>query len=207
MDVSAPHRAVVAGVDGDVLVLLAGRTTAMSTREIAHALSGRSFEGVRKSLDRLVGQGIVNRQAAGNALMHRLNHAHVGAAAVMALAGMRGELWDRLRTALAAWDPPALHASVFGSAARRDGTAASDIDLFLVRPRRISGDDPTWRDQVDTTIRRLQAWSGNSVSVVEQDEQELRDLLATAAPPRIIEELRRDGIDVAGVPIRKLLWR
>jgi hypothetical protein len=179
----------------------------MSTREIAHALSGRSFEGVRKSLDRLVGQGIVNREPAGNALMHRLNREHVGAAAVIVLAGMRSELWHRLRTALAEWDPPAVHASVFGSAARGDGTAASDIDVFIVRPHAVSGDDSRWRDQVDTAIRHLHAWSGNPVSTVEQDEQELRELLAAAAPPRIIEELRRDGIDVAGVPIRTLLSR
>jgi hypothetical protein len=48
---------------------------------------------------------------------------------------------------------------------------------------------------------------GNPVSAVEQDEQELRDLVAAAAPPPVIEALRRDGIDIAGTPIRKLLGR
>jgi predicted nucleotidyltransferase len=123
----------------------------------------------------------------------------------VALASMRTVLWERLRSALAEWDPPAVHASVFGSAARGDGTVASDIDLFIVRPQEIAADDAAWRDQVEATAERLQTWSGNRVSVVEQGEQELQAALASVMPPPIIDELRRDAIDIAGTPMRKLL--
>jgi predicted nucleotidyltransferase len=207
MDVAAPHRAVVAGLDGDVLVLLAGRAAAMSGREIAQALGQRSHEGVRKSLERLVRQGIVQREAAGNALMHRLNREHVGAAAVMTLASMRSELWSRLRSTIGEWAVTAIHASVFGSAARGDGTADSDIDLFIVRHDEVDADDARWRDQLDGLGELVRTWTGNSASLIEQSAREVRDLATRPRPPAVIDELRRDGIDLVGEPIRTLLRR
>jgi predicted nucleotidyltransferase len=205
MDLTAPHRAVVAGIDGDVLVLLAGRNAPLSGRQIAQELSNRSHDGVRKSLDRLVEQGIVEREAAGRALMHALNREHVGAAAVVALANMRTVLWQRLRDALGTWDVPPRHASAFGSAARGDGTAASDIDLFLVRPDDVSFDDDRWRDQVDRLEQQVRDWTGNPASVIERAEHEIRAAISTAAAHPLLSDLSRDAIDLAGVPTHVLL--
>src|SRR5215207_3784514 len=178
MDLSRPYRAVVSGVDGDVLVLLAGRNSALTGRQIADALGHRSQEGVRKSLDRLVAQGIVHRQPAGRALMHSLNREHVAAPAVLALASMRTTLWQRIRDALEAWEMPPVHASAFGSAARGDGTTSSDIDLLIVRPDEVGFDDGRWRDQVDALEQQVREWTGNSASVVEQAEREIRGVIA-----------------------------
>lgn len=55
---------------------------------------------------------------------------------------MRSDLLSRLRAALSGWSPRAVHASLFGSAARGDGDAGSDIDIFVVRPVPIGQDDP-----------------------------------------------------------------
>lgn len=149
MNVAAPHRAVVAGLGGDVLVLLAKATQPMSGRAVAERLGLRSHDGVRKSLERLVGQGIVLREDSRSAFMHVLNREHVGASAVLALAGMRAELWTRIRAAMAAWSQPALHASAFGSAARGEGDQHSDIDLFVVRSASVAEGDPGWIDQIE----------------------------------------------------------
>jgi Nucleotidyltransferase domain len=205
MNVAAPHRAVVAGLDGDVLVLLAGRTSAMTGREVASALGQRSHDGVRKCLDRLVLQGIVDRRPAGNALMHSLNREHVGASAVLALAGMRTELWSRIRTAVAGWDPPPAHVSVFGSAARGDGTADSDIDLLVVRADDVDPEDLGWREHVHALGDRVRAWTGNRASIIEQTEGEIRGMAASAEAHPIIEDLRQDSIGLAGIPTHELL--
>ena len=45
MDVAAPHRAVVSGLDGDVLVMLAGRNAPMSGRQVADASKEGGFLG------------------------------------------------------------------------------------------------------------------------------------------------------------------
>jgi predicted nucleotidyltransferase len=205
MDVSAPHRSVVAGLDGDVLVLLAGRTAPMTGREIADALGLRSHDGVRKSLERLVAQGIVDRQPAGNALMHRLNREHVAAPVVLALASLRTELWTRLRDAIAAWPVQPAHASVFGSAARGDGGLGSDVDLFVLRPDRVDPDDLQWQDQLARLEELVHDWTGNAVSIVEQSEGEVRELAHAAGRHPTLDNVSRDAIDLAGRPARALL--
>ncbi len=204
MNVAAPHRAIVAGLDGDVLVLLAKISQPMSGREIAERLGMRSHDGVRKSLERLTAQGIVLREGSRSAYMHVLNRQHLGAAAVLALAGMRGELWDRLRKSMTAWALPAVHVSAFGSAARGDGDEHSDIDLFVVRPTRVGEDDPVWTDQIETLRKQVETWTGNRAGVVEQTEDALQALLARPQPPPVLRDVERDGVDLSGVPLRRL---
>jgi predicted nucleotidyltransferase/biotin operon repressor len=195
----------VAGLDGDVLVLLAGTTQAMSGREIAERLGLRSHDGVRKSLQRLTGQGIVVREGSRHAFLHQLNREHLGAAAVLALAGMRTELWARIREATAQWQTPPVHLSAFGSAARGDGDDESDLDLLVVRPTDIPEEDSVWLEQVDGLRERVERWTGNRVSIIEQGEEELTGQLAHSQPPQVLHAVLREGIDLAGVPVRRLL--
>ena len=204
MDVGSPHRAVVAGLDGDVLVLL-GTTQAMSGREIAERLGLRSHDGVRKSLQRLTGQGIVLRQGSRNAHLHHLNREHVGVAAVLALAGMRTELWPRIREAVARWEIPAVHVSAFGSAARGDGDDESDIDLLVVKPTGTPEIDAAWLEQVDGLRDGIEKWTGNRAGIVELGEDELAELLAQPQAPPVLHAVLREGVDLAGVPARRLL--
>lgn len=205
VNVAAPHRAVVAGLDGDVLVLLAKTTRPMSGREVAERLGLRSHDGVRKSLERLVGQGIVLREGSRSAFMHVLNREHLGAPAVLALAGIRRELWARIRASLSAWTRPALHASAFGSAARGDGDERSDIDLFVVRSAAVAEDDPRWLEQIEALRAQVEGWTGNRAGIVEQGEHALRELLTRREPPPVLREVERDGVDLAGVPTRSLI--
>jgi len=205
MDVAAPHRAISAGLDGDVLVLLAGSKRAMSGREIAQRLGLRSHDGVRKALDRLTRQGIVDRDGSRNAYLHQLNRDHLGAPAVLALADMRTRLWTRMREAVAAWEPAPVHVAVFGSAARGDGDDESDIDVLVVRPLDTSQEDVQWVEQVEGFRASVESWTGNRASIVELAEQNLADLLARGQPPAVLRAVLDDGIDVAGVPARRLL--
>jgi predicted nucleotidyltransferase len=138
----------------------------LTGRQVAARVPHRSQEAVSVALDRLVGQGIVHRQEPGRAYLHTPNYEHL---AVAALVGLRAALIDRLRTHLSAWSPPPHHASLFGSTARGDGDAGSDVDLLIIRPDAVDDEDAAWRRQVD--------------------------------------DLQRDGVDLAGVPLRKALGR
>ena len=60
-----------------------------------------------------------------------------------------------------------VHASVFGSAARGDGDAASDIDVFVVRPATVAEDDATWRGQLDSLADDITRWTGNHAGISE----------------------------------------
>lgn len=204
MDVSRPFTALSAGVDADVLVALAGSTEPHSGRELARR-AGRSNTGVRHVLDRLVDHGIVTRQEAGRTFLYSLNRDHLLAPAVEQMAGVRVELIRRLREAIGGWDVPPVHASLFGSAARGDGDASSDIDLLVVRSADVGPDALRWRDQVDGLSNLVHRWTGNHAGIVEIPEGELPRLRKDQPP--VAKEIHEDAINLAGEPTRQLLAR
>jgi predicted nucleotidyltransferase len=204
MDVSRPFAALSAGVDADVLVVLAGSSTPRSGRELAR-LCGRSNTGVQHVLDRLVEHGLVERMEAGRAFLYSLNRDHLLAAAVELMSGARAELVRRLREAIAAWRIPAAHASLFGSAARGDGDADSDIDLLIVRPADVDADAALWRSQIEQLADNVRRWTGNHAGIVEISESELPQLRRDRPP--VVDEVSMDAIDLAGKPARQLLAR
>jgi hypothetical protein len=183
-------------LDSDVLVALSRTTRPLTGRRVAELVAHGSPDGVRKALDRLVSQGIVRREPAGRALMHTLNREHLAAPAVEALATMRSDLLSRLRAALSSWSPPAVHASLFGSAARGDGDADSDIDIFVVRPVPVGQDDPGWAEQRERLAADVLTWTGNRAALVESSEDQLSEMARSGAP--ILDALRRDAISLGG---------
>lgn len=132
MDLSDPTRAVTPTLDGPVLAVLAAAGRPLTVGEIASQAARGSEIGVRRSVSRLVEQGIIRATLVGRNRVHELNRDHIAAGAAELLAGLRLELWRRLRAELGSWDPPAVYAEVFGSAARGDGDETSDIDLLVV---------------------------------------------------------------------------
>jgi DNA-binding transcriptional ArsR family regulator len=202
VDVAHPYTAVVSGVDGAVLAVLAGTTAPLTGRQIARLASRGTSPSVSAALDRLVEHGLVHRQVAGRAYLHTLNRDHVAAPVVEALAGLRAELLRRLRDALADWDPAPVHASMFGSTARADGDTSSDIDLLVIRPGGVDAEDDRWRDQVHTLAESVHAWTGNHAGISELAEADLAELRRRSPP--VLWDIRSDGIDLAGVPVRSL---
>jgi predicted nucleotidyltransferase len=202
MDVSRPYTAIASGIETDILVALAGTTRPLTGRRVAE-LVGHSQRGVLSALDRFVEHGLVLRTPAGRALMHDLNRDHLAAPAVELLAGMRTEFLSRLRDAFAEWEVAPVHASIFGSAARGDGDTSSDIDVFVVRPASADEETPAWRSQVERLIDDVRSWTGNHVAVIEQGEPDVGRLRRSKPP--VLKELSRDGIDLAGTPLRELL--
>lgn len=201
MDVSRPFAALAPGAESDVLVALAGSTAQRSGREIAR-LSGRSSTGVQHVLDRLVDEGLVHRIQAGRAYLYSLNRDHLLAPAVEVMAGARWNLVRRLRDLFASWKSPILHASLFGSVARGEGNAASDIDLLVVRPRGIDAEDEQWRSQLEELADRVLRWTGNQAGIAELSED---DVSAPTVRPPIFEEVAEEAIDLGGLPLRELM--
>lgn len=158
----------------------------------------------------------------GRNRVHELNREHVAAPAADLLAGLRLELWKRLREELAGWNPEALHASVFGSAARGDGGPDSDVDLLLVhRPvpgEQAVGQAPSfvgmitgflaaraveqmtdqeangWRQQIDRLHGLVYSWTGNALQVVEMSVFQWAD----PGGHGFLEEVDRDAVVVGG---------
>lgn len=205
MDIARPYSSVTPTLEGDVLAVL-GRTTAgLSGREIARLASRGSQRGILDALERLLDQGVVTRAEVGPSFQYTLNRDHLAMPAIEALVDMRAALWERLRSAIADWDPVVVHASAFGSAARGDGDATADVDLLLVRPDGVDPEDPGWREQVSRLGDQVLRWTGNHAGIAELA---ISDLPALATEqPGLADNLRSDAITLAGPPIAELMER
>jgi len=203
VDVSRPYTAVSPSLDGEVLRALAGTTMLQTGRQVAHLTGRSSHSGVLDVLNRLTEHGLVTRVELNRAYLYALNREHLAAPAVIALAGLRAELFDRIRDELGTWPISPVHASLFGSTARGDGDTHSDIDLFVVRPATIPEEDPRWREQLDGLADKIRGWTGNRASILEKPETELAQLQAEGRP--ILAELRSDAIVLSGSDIPTLL--
>ncbi len=196
MNLSHPLELISHPLDGRILEVLAGAHAAFTGRQVHALLKAGSHRGVQLGLDRLRRQGIITAEPAGRAILYRLNADHLAAVHVDALAHLRHELVRRLRSEFEGWNPRPRAAYLFGSTARRDSTADSDVDLFLVQPRDIGDpDSPDWRNQVDALSRRVSAWTGNDTRVAEFGEDEVR---SAASTDPLLASIRDDGINLAG---------
>lgn len=203
MDVGRPYGLITGRLDSPVLYVLAGTDRPLTGREVARIAPEGSQQGIGLALSRLVETGLVERQDAGSAALYTLNRRHLAAAPVVALVSMRRRLIEGLRQQLAGWSRPALHASMFGSAARGDGDSRSDIDLFVVRPAGIEQDDSDWREQLELLSDNVLAWIGNFAGVVEVTEADLPQLRHNNPP--VLESLRADAITLYGEDINHIL--
>jgi predicted nucleotidyltransferase len=163
--------------------------------EIHRLIGDWSEDGVRKALRRLVDTGVVDAERKGNAYLYRLNRRHLAADAIVELAGLRHSFIRRLQDTLGAWAEPPAHAVLFGSAARREMSVDSDIDVFVVRPADAT-DDVTWRAQLYALQEQASAWTGNDVRILEYSESDVETGLASGDP--VLADIGRDGIWLAG---------
>lgn len=153
-------------------------------------------------MNRLVAHGLVRAEDAGNSILYELNREHLAAPAVEVLASLRSQLFSRMKGKLNEWTVPALHAYVFGSVARGDGSIGSDIDLLLIRPVSVDEDDPAWRTRVDETRDAVERWTGNRLAVSEVPEEDV-ERLRRERPP-IIDELASDAVKLVGSDVTTL---
>jgi predicted nucleotidyltransferase len=83
---------------------------------------------------------------------------------------------------------------LFGSVARGQASAASDLDILVIRRRDCDADSDTWRAQLLELHRSATAWTGNDTRVLEYGE----DDLSGARIEPVLEDALRDGIELLG---------
>lgn len=203
MDLARPYSALSPTLEGDALAVLAKTTRGLTGREVARLARRGSQRGVLSALERLVEQGLVARIETGSGFQYTLNRDHLAAPAVETLTGMRSALWERLKFAVADWDPPATHISVFGSAARGEGDVASDIDILVVRPDGLSSEDSSWQAQIAELAQRVRLWTGNHAGIAEIGESDLSGLAQER--PALADNLRVDAVIITGPGVSELL--
>lgn len=197
MDYLDPVRALIPGVQGAVLSVLAHTDAELTLRQIAER-SDASPAMVSKVVDHLVALGVVDRRRAGRAYQICLSAA-AAADIVRRLARLRTEVLDCMRALARSMEPAPRNVTVFGSFATGTAVAASDIDVLIVRSSDQPEDD-RWTEAVGRFVDAVSTIAGSPVADIHISEDELEEALSG----RLTGAVLREGITLAGKPLAEL---
>lgn len=186
MDISSPISSVIPSLDGHVYAALSSTNGPMTLGAVHRLTEGASKSGVRTVLLRMVTSGLVDLVPGG----YRLNREHLAAGPIEALTSLYGELIMRIRSEVDSWQPKPLLVGLYGSAARRDGNEASDIDLLIV------GDVENLGDSAMHLAHLIRRWTGNPAQVVLKSQAEIGRLRRAEEP--IVRSWEQDLVEISG---------
>lgn len=197
MDLSAPLASFMKGLDAVTLRVVARAGAELTGRQIARLAATGTPANVRLSLRRLVDIGLVISVPAPHATMYSANRSHILWTAVEVAMNARRELNRRIAAFTDASAPEGVTVAIYGSVARGDPTAKSDVDLLVVFPDAVTLDA---RDQFVTGLRdSVRLWTGNDAQVYDVTETDLARQQEEADP--IVDSWSADGIIVFGVSV------
>nr|WP_246391332.1 nucleotidyltransferase domain-containing protein [Nocardioides soli] len=88
------------------------------------------------------------------------------------------------------WEQPPKQTTLFGSAARGDGDAASDIDILIVHRDDSAPTDP----DIEALRSSVARWTGNHAQLVVVSESAWTRMTKDGDP--LVDSIRRDGLDL-----------
>lgn len=180
-----PFGGVIPGPHGAVLGVMLRTGVPLSGRQVHELLSERySLWTVQRALRSLVDLGLIHTERAGRADMHTINEAHQAVTALRSLL----DPFDALTAVVADQVDDAVDSVIlFGSVARGEAGASSDIDLAVIAHEDWGGR----ADLEDAVQTRL----GNSCDVLHLTPTQLR-----ATDEQVVADILRDGVPLVGSP-------
>jgi predicted nucleotidyltransferase len=180
VDYGDPVEAVIPGVQGRVLTVLARTETELTMRTVAE-LAGVSANQATVVLNRLVHLGLVERREVGSAALVCLVRDNEAARAVLALVDLQRGVLTRLAAEAGKIRPAPACLAVFGSFARGDARHAahenSDIDVLAMPPPGMESDRGQWTTTLGEWADRAARIAGNPVNLLEVTADELPKLI------------------------------
>ena len=195
MDYVAPIEAVVPGVQGRVLGVLARTDTELTMRSVAQ-LAGVSVNRAVAVLNHLIALGLVERREAGSAALVRLARDNEAAKAVISLGNLRSTVINRLRSEAKTIRPAPASLVLFGSFVLGEAQSSSDVDVLAVRPRRVVEDNQKWIESLAHWVERGARIIGNPVNLLTVGQDELPGLLRRKQS--VWSEIAKDGLVLLG---------
>jgi len=201
MDFVRPVEVVIPGSQGRVLAVLAETTAELNLRTISR-LSGVSVAQVSRVLPGLVRLGVVERREVPPSSLFRLVPEHVAVGPLLALARASDAVVEAMGRAAASLVVVPVSVIVFGSFARGEADAESDIDVVFVRPEDVEAGDEVWFEGMESWRERVRMVSGNRVEVLEVGVTEIGALLDGGSA--VWQDICRDGRVVCGLSLDEL---
>ena len=200
MDFARPVEAVIGGAQGCLLAVLVKITAPLSLRRLA-GLAGVSPAQASRVMPRLVELGIVDRYEVPPASQFVLARSNVAAQLLLTLADAQSTTLRQIGEAASLISPEPVSVIAFGSFARGEADAESDIDLAVVRADEVD-DDEQWGESIDVWRRQVLALTGNEVEIIEATVSEAARKLRGRS--ELWLNIQRDGIVVHGQAVDAL---
>jgi predicted nucleotidyltransferase len=201
-----PVEAVIPGASGRLLAALARVEAELPVSTLAR-IAGVGRTRASAIVAELSALGIVDRREIGRTVMVSLARHNAGGELIDRLAHVRSEVIQRLRSMAAALDPQSETILVFGSFARGEAEAGSDIDVLAVRAP--TTDPDKWATALSAFADYAHSLTGNPVQILDYSLDELRRKAGRRA--RVGRDfwdgVRRDAVVLAGHEIGDLVDR
>ena len=204
MDFTRPLEALIPGASGRLLGALARVEAELPVSTLA-SVAGVGRTRASAVLKELAELGVISRRQVGPTVLVRLERANAAGQLVARLGGLRIEVIEEMRALAGDLDPQPLSLTLFGSLARGDAGAASDIDILAVRP---ADGGERWAASLTGFSSRTRALTGNRVQILDYDLPDLQQRYAArgdAAGARFWQSVAEDAMTLAGADLRELM--
>jgi predicted nucleotidyltransferase len=195
VDYTRPVQALIPGAQGQILGVLAETTTQLNLTTISQ-LAGVSLAQASRVLPELVHLGLVERVEAPPSALFRLMDENLVGRLVRSMTDLRYLALGAVRDCSALQKPRPELVIVFGSFARGEADADSDLDLVIVRPADIDDYDSAWAESIVCLNRDLTRALGNPVNILEVGANDLQRRLKSRS--ELWKSIRAEGIVVYG---------
>lgn len=204
VDFVRPIESVIPGAQGRLLGALARVEAPLNLRRLAQ-VSRVSLAQASRVLPDLVELGLVRRTDVPPAALFELDRRNVAAQTIAALERLGDSVIAGMTRAAEEIDPSPESIILFGSMARGEARAESDIDVLVIRPTDVSNVDEGWSESVQQWIDRVRTLTGNAVNLLELDRHEATQRLRSNRSPW--RSIATEGIVLSGRSLEDLTGR
>jgi predicted nucleotidyltransferase len=196
MELVDPLATLVGRTQSEALRVLARTDAGITGRQVARMAGAAMHTGIKRALDKLERSGLVLVDRGLQHSSYRVNRDHLLWPSVELALHAPDEL-DRRIGALARTSDAVESVAVYGSVARGDASAESDVDLVVVFADAV---DDELVARLGDLVRR---WTGNTCQVFDLTRTDLERSVRDRDP--IVDSWRADARTIVGTDLRALL--
>lgn len=202
MNLSSPIQSLIPGLRGRVLTAMVRSARPLSLRELARKAGSSSPGSVKLVVTSLMNEGLARYALVSKgSTFFELNHEHLLVKYLVDIDRAKDTVLDAVRAQVAQWPRQPRAVVLFGSVARGQDSAASDMDLLVVWASD-TAPSGSWDADRLRLVESVYELTGNSLNLVVFPASEWERAVERGEP--LVGEVARDGVVVTGTSVRAL---